>query len=308
MADLFQFRVPASVAHLGPGFGVLGLALDLTMSIKVRKATSPGHFVERPGAAEASLDARHDSVLRGLHAAAELLQIKLPLALQIVVESEIPQASGLGSNAAAFAAGLGIAARFRNRPFDVHGALELLVRLGGDAAHGAAALHGGLTAACGLNPPSEAARFRILEQPLHPAWRFPLALPNVHLGTADNRRILPPTLPHAVTTRTIGRLAGLLHALQQGDEDLLGPCLRDEVHVPFRRRLVPGLEAAIAAGVAAGACGATIAGHGPGVVAFTLDDAAAGSIADAMADTFRAHGLDARTFVLQVHGSGALTS
>jgi homoserine kinase len=98
----------------------------------------------------------------------------------------------------------------------------------------------------------------------------------------------------------------VLHALQHGDENLLRECLIDELHLPYRRHLVAGLGEALAAAVAAGAAGATICGHGPGLIAFTMVSGRTPEIARAMVTAFGAAGRQATTLTLQTAFYGAL--
>lgn len=306
MNDLTEFSVPATCANLGPGFGVLAIALDLPLQVTVQRG-GIGHHVERRGTVqEMRMDARHDAILRGLHSAAEHWKIKLPADLHIVADSRIPPASGLGTHSASFAAGIGAALRLAKARPDVNEVLDLLVELGGDPGHGAAALVGGFTAVCQTSAPGERLSFRILRKPLHESWRFVLACPEARISTADTRRVLPPSLPHAVTPRTSSRLLGLLDALEHGDEDLLGAFLFDEVHVPFRRRLAAGMEEAMVAGRQAGAAGVTISGHGPGIVALTTNEDACRAIGEAMAAAFTQAGQLAEIMYLRATSLGAL--
>ena len=97
----------------------------------------------------------------------------------------------------------------------------------------------------------------------------------------------------------------MLHALEIGDEELLGKFLFDEVHVPFRRRLVPGMEQAMQAGCEAGAAGVTISGHGPGLVALTTDEAAVEPISQAMIEAFAAEEQVVETLPLRAATRGA---
>lgn len=102
------------------------------------------------------------------------------------------------------------------------------------------------------------------------------------------------------------RLIGLLHSLETGDEEWLARFLFDEVHVPFRRRLVPGMEAAMLAGREAGAAGVTISGHGPGLVALTTDEALTEAIGQAMVDAFASVEQVVETLYLRATPFGAL--
>jgi homoserine kinase len=302
------FHVPASAANLGPGYGVLALAVDLPLGITVEPRSDGQLLVERRDDPSAhNEDPRHDPVLRGLQRGAELLDVSLARGVSIVVEGTIPRGSGMGTISAGFAAGLAIAARLTKRKWTPGQLMDALVLLGGDPAHGAAALLGGLVATVPLSLPQDSIlQQRILPFLLHDDWRFVIALPDAQMSTAETKRVLPPTLPHAAAARTTGRMLGVLHALQHGDEDLLRRCLVDEVHLPYRRRLVPGSSEALDAALAAGAAGATICGHGPGLIAFTRYEAKSSEIARAMVDAFARAGRQATTLPLSAAFYGAL--
>lgn len=307
MTELFSFAVPATTAHLGPGFGVLAIALDLPIQISVHSTDRPGIKIERRGTMrELMMDARHDEILRGLQGGAERFKIKLPPNLTLVADSTVPAGCGLGTNTACFAAGLATAVRFAKKHPPAHEVLDLLAELGGDVAHGAAALAGGLTAACLVSPARAPQNYRIVRQPLHASWRFLFTVPQARMTTADAQRILPPTLPYATTMRTVGRVLGLLHALAVGDAGDLRAFMQDEVHVPFRQRLIPGIPQAIAAGYAAGAAGVTISGHGPGLLAVSSGTERCAAIGAAMVEAFAAAGQRASTIELTATGQGAL--
>ena len=302
------FHVPATAANLGPGYGVIALALDLPLGITVEPRTDGQVLVERHDDPSAHLDdPRHDPVLRGLRRGAELFDANLTKGLSVIVEGTIPRGTGMGTISAGYAAGLGIAVRLAKKKWTPGQVLDALVPLGGDPAHGAAALLGGLTATVPLSLPQEPVLHqRPLPQPMHRDWHYVIALPDVQMGTADTKRVLPPTLPHGAAARTTGRTLGVLHALHHGDEDLLRHCLVDEVHLPYRRRLLPGMSEALDAAVAAGAAGATICGHGPGLIAFTLVSGRTPEIARAMVKAFADAGRLATTLTLQTAFYGAL--
>ena len=302
------FHVPASAANLGPGYGVIAVALDLPLGITVEHRTDGELVVERRDDPHAHLeDPRHDPVLRGLRAGAELLDVPLTKGFTVLVEGTIPRGTGMGTISAGFAAGLGAAVRLARKKASAAAILDALVPLGGDPAHGAASLLGGLCATVPLSAPQEPTlRQRPLHLPIHQDWHYVIALPDVQMGTADTKRVLPPTLPHAATPRSVGRALGVLHALQHGDEDLLRDCLLDEVHLPYRRRLVAGMSEALLAATAAGAAGATICGHGPGLVALTRVLGRTPEIARAMVEAFAKAGRQATTLTLQTAFYGAL--
>ncbi|MHC4512518.1 MAG: homoserine kinase [Planctomycetota bacterium] len=307
MTEPLQFTVPATCAHLGPGFGALGLAVDIPLHITVTEDCEPGHHVVHHGEMSGTPeDPRHDGILRALEAGAERFAIKLPDALTITAKNTIPAGTGLGTSSAGFAAGFGTVVRYAKEAPPADELTDLLVDLGGTAAHGGAALYGGLVASCPVQMAKEKVAHRVFRYPLSAAWRFVLACPKIHIGTADARRVLPARLPHGVIKRTTGRLLGLLHALAEGDEALLRKCITDEVHVPYRRRLLPGLDEAIQAGEEAGAAGVTISGAGPALLALTADESKAPAIRDAMATALAASGAEAELLTVEASANGAL--
>ena len=253
-------------------------------------------------------DSRHDPVLRGLRAGTELLDIALKGGLSVRIDGTIPRGTGLGTVSAGYAAGLGVAARLsRSKDWSAGQLLDQLVPLGGDPTHGAASLLGGLCATVPIGAPNDQLRkHQPLQFPIHTSWRFVVAMPDISLGTADSKRVLPPTLPHGAAVRTAGRIAGILTALAQADEDLLGASLFDETHVPYRRHLYHGLPETLQAAVDAGAAGATICGHGPSLLAVTTDEDRTEAIAQAMIDELARAERKATTMSLQVALYGAL--
>ncbi|MFN3244251.1 MAG: homoserine kinase [Planctomycetota bacterium] len=301
------FHVPASAANLGPGYGVVGLALDLPLGITVEPRSDGELIVERRDDPSAHLeDPRHDPVLRGLRRGAELFGCSLAKGVSITVEGTIPRGTGMGTISASYAAGIGIAARMAKKRPSADLAIDAMIPLGADSAHGAAALLGGLTVTTQLSLPQESeVRHRLLPHPVHTDWHYVIALPDLQMGTADTKRVLPPTLPHAATRRSTSRTLGVLRALAEADEDLLRACLPDEIHLPYRRRLVPGLDEALHAAVAAGAAGATICGHGPGLIAFTTVPGRVPEIAKGLVHAFAQAGREATTLTLQTAFYGA---
>jgi len=78
----------------------------------------------------------------------------------------------------------------------------------------------------------------------------------------------------------------------------------DALHQPYRRPLVPGMDAVFAAARRAGAYGTALAGSGPSIVALTPSDLA-GAVGGAMIQAFRDTGTSARALTLRIDETGA---
>ncbi len=307
-SEPITFHVPASAANLGPGYGMLGVALDMPLHVTIEQRNDGLILIERRDAPSMTAeDRRHDPVLRGLRAGAEKFGVSLQKGIALVIDGTIPRGTGLGTISAGFAAGLGAAARLSKQPWTNGDLLDLLVPLGGDPAHGAASLIGGCVTTVPLGQERGTVhRHQLLPMPIHGNWQFVVMMPDVAIATADTKRVLPPTIPHGVASRTAGRVVGILHALATGDEALLAASMLDETHVPYRRTLYSGIDDTLRAAVEAGACGATICGHGPSLLAMTTDEGKTQDIARAMVEAQRRAGRRATCLVLQVAHYGAL--
>ena len=88
-------RVPASSANLGPGFDVMGAALDLHMEVDV---VETGEFAVHTDL-QIARD-RRNLIVRGFAALAP------PDQFEFTIRSDIPLSGGLGTSAAAIVAGL----------------------------------------------------------------------------------------------------------------------------------------------------------------------------------------------------------
>ncbi|HID85374.1 MAG TPA: homoserine kinase [Anaerolineaceae bacterium] len=311
MSRRIVVRVPATTANLGPGFDVLGLALDLwnevAFTVEEEAAGAPGRWEavnEGFGAAHLPTDAAH-LALRAFRAVFERLGRPLPARVYLHARNAIPVASGLGSSAAAVVAGVLAANAALGEPMAVPALLALATALEGHPDNVVPALLGGLTAAwMGQGGAPQA-----LALPLAPAWQdrawLAVAVPQVALRTVEARRALPAQVPHADAVFNLSRLAVLLEALRLGREDWLAEGVEDRLHQPYRWPLLPGAEAVRRAALEAGAVAVALSGAGPGVVAFApqMDDAT--PVADAMVAAWREQGVAARGWALRPAMTGA---
>ena len=104
----FTVRAPASTANFGSAFDAVGMALDLWLEARVEPADANRFEIRGEGEDEISGPANSNLIFRAAYIGAAGLGIALP-PLRIAASNTIPLARGLGSSAAACAAGLLIA-------------------------------------------------------------------------------------------------------------------------------------------------------------------------------------------------------
>ncbi len=266
----FTVRAPASSANLGPGFDAVGLALDLWNELEIDSEGSPGALAyEGPEAALLAGSDRENLALTAMRCLASEHGRELP-PFAAVAQTVVPVARGLGSSAAALAAGLLAADHLlglRLPPAELYG---VALRIEGHGDNVGAALYGGAVLAVpGVREPV----------PLPGLCRLDLVavvfVPVLTGATWAARAALPATVPHPDAVFNVAAVGGLVLGLQTGDPDLIAAGMHDRLHEPYRARLFPHLEPMEAAAREAGALGACLSGAGPSVLALVGAERAA---------------------------------
>ncbi len=280
-----EVSAPASSGNLGPGFDVIGLALELRCSVAAHisdqwSARHEGPELLEPGA--------EDVVL----AAARTISPKQALAL--TVRNHIPLGRGLGSSSAAAAAGAAAAMMAIEGVLDRERVCQLVTEFEGHADNAAATVYGGLV---GVTPD-----LRHVSLEMHPSWRFVVGVPEEVLPTSEARRVLRSEIPRPAVVRNLGRLIALTEGLRTGSADLLGKAAGDELHESCRAELHPAAASVIDAALAAGAAHACWSGAGPSVLA-VVQDAKLTAVAEALAG---ATAESANVLVLPVAATGLI--
>ncbi len=299
----------ATVANLGPGFDVLGLCLAGPRDRVRAELTADGRVelvaVEGDGG---RLSREALANCAGVAAQAVLERFGPPGAgVRLWLEKGLPLGSGLGSSAASAVAAAVATAHLvcpRVERVELLGACREGERLATGSPHPdnvAPSLLGGLVACL----PREGEAVEIVRLALPAGLYVACVKPDIEVRTADARAALPLALPVPEVVRTLAAMAGLVTALARGDLGLAGRCLDDRVATPYRKRLIPGYDAVMAALLGAGAVGGGISGSGPTVFALAADLESAERSAAAMVAAFAGVGLEAMPIVSAVDPGGA---
>lgn len=275
MAERGVASAPASSANLGPGFDCLALALDIRCRVEAARASA--WKVEHDG------NQRHDGGEDDAVLAAAKKAVGEDTPLSLYVHNEIPIGRGLGSSAAAIAAGALAAWRAVGETHSRLRLFELVAAMEGHPDNAAAAVYGGLVLVAGSEP---------RRLPWNPVWRPVLAVPDERLATNHARTALPAAYPIDVVVRSVARTAGLVAGLLSGDAELLAVAAGDELHEEPRRRIRPDVAELIAVARSAGAAHAAWSGAGPSVIAIVAVDQV-----EPVAESLRRH-LSGRGIVL----------
>src|SRR5580698_1832901 len=178
-------RVPASSANLGPGFDALGLALGIYLECGFRPAAK---LAIRSSGRDAELISTADDNLiwqTALKVASDVGRTLPPIELEIV--NDIPIGKGLGSSAAALAAGVVIAAEVLGLGLSRAKVLDEAARIEGHPDNVAACVLGSIVASA-LDSEGIA---RAVRMEIDSHYGVAIVVPDFLLPTAEARSVLP---------------------------------------------------------------------------------------------------------------------
>ncbi|MCP3853493.1 MAG: homoserine kinase [Actinomycetia bacterium] len=250
---MIEVSAPASTANLGPGFDVLGLALDLPLVVRVGPHGDP-------------VDDAHPAAVAFARAGGSG---------PVVVETDIPPARGLGFSGAARVAGsvAGLVQAGRSPDTARDDGLALAVELEGHGDNAGPSALGGLVVH---------ADERSIPLPVALDAAVVVWSPDTGTSTDESRATLPAGLSHDDAVYNLAGVALLVAALTIGDPTELRRATSDRLHQPTRLARLPDSAEAIDAALAGGAWGAWLSGSGPSVAGL-VDPGLAPTVAAALA-------------------------
>jgi homoserine kinase len=294
-------KAPATSANLGPGFDVFGLALEYpTDKVTLTLSRDRRVKIKVSGVQAATISTMPDRNTAGVVANFMMQEFKLEAGVIIRIEKGIWPSKGLGSSAASAAAvAVGL-----NKMFNLNLNNTELVRLaakGEIASAGAEHADNVSATICGdfvilkSYDPLEMVNFKAPAD-MELAAAFPHMVTPPH-KTEKARSLLPKLVPIENVVKNLGNAAAMVSGFATGNVDLIGRSMQDAVAEPARAQLIPGFAQVKEKALRAGACGVTISGAGPAVLAVVNKRTAdAGKVAAAMREGFRSAGFDSTAF------------
>ncbi len=302
-----QAVVPGSTSNLGPGFDLLGLAVDLYLRVTVEvdgsfnmAGTAETEWVvvwEGEGTSSPAPVPLDDTnlVVRGLIRAWEAVGLSLDGRVVVTGESDIPVARGLGASGAAIVAGLLAGSHLAEAEIDEDRLVAMATAEEGHPDNVSPSLRGGLIAAAALaNDEVLLHRGR-----LHEDYLIGAVIPELALSTRLAREALPGQVSHLEAVRSQQRAFFLFHALEEGRTDRLDQLTRDILHEPYRARLIPAFDDLCSLARSNGADAVWLSGSGPTII--VLCEGSIDRVEEVCAhlvERWSTEGVESRTIVL----------
>lgn len=269
-------RVPASTSNLGPGFDCLGVALRLYNNVSVSRGRGQ------------PLNAMVRSAASAFFERAKLR----PFPFSSSIAGEVPPSRGLGSSVTVRLGVLHGLNELTDRPLQRQEIFELCARIEGHPDNAAPGSYGGFNIVRGLHRQM----FTVSAQ-----LQFVLLIPDFEIATSHARRLLPSRIDRLHAVENSRNACAITAAFASREYQNLRGAFVDHLHQPFRKKLIPFLDAVIAAAESAGALGAFLSGSGSTICAITVRSP--GNVAQAMLAAAASPG--ARTIITTADNRGA---
>jgi homoserine kinase len=277
---------PGSIGNVGPGFDVLGLAVEgIGDRVTLTVGEGSGWTVEVTGRDAFHLPADPHKNTAAIAARSLFATAGHRGGAHVAVEKGLPLAGGMGGSAASSVAGA--AAASLSLFGEIRTDAVIAAALEGETAVAGRhldnilpSLLGGLTIARCVEPLDYA------RVPLARGWWVAMVTPAVRVETKAARALLPDMLSRAEWIQQMANTSAMVHAFASGDAAMLRRAVDDRFAEPRRKSLIPHFDAVKRAALDAGSIGCSISGSGPTVFALAEDEAAAGRIAAAMKSAF----------------------
>lgn len=297
---------PATIANLGSGFDVLGIAIDRPGDeVTATRVREPGlHFSVQAEDSDIPTDPNENVAA---HVATLMLEeFKPPFGIRMVLHKKMPVGSGLGSSAASSVASVvavnGLLPKRLKKVELLRFAVEGERKASGapHADNVAAGLLGGAVLVRSYDP------LEVINIPIKNSLFWVVIHPHLVLRTEEARDILPKSVPLPSAIRQWSNVAGLMIGLARGDAQLVGKCVEDIIIEPVRGKLIPGFSEVKDAALKSGAFGCTISGSGPSMFTVASTPSGARRIAQSMVNTFaRVADVKSDIFISRVNTYGA---
>jgi len=294
---------PGTVSNVSCGFDVLGFCLDTVGDdMVVRISSEKGIRITKIEGFDLPFET-HKNVA-GVSAQALIDDLKPDCGFEIEIYKFIKPGSGIGSSAASAAGSVFAINELMGRPYTKTELTRFAMKgeaLASQSEHAdnlAPAIFGGFTLVKSISP------LEILRLPIPDELYATIIHPQIEIKTAEARAILPKSVPLQDAIAQWSNLGSLIHALHNGDYELLQRSLHDSIVEPYRSKLIPHFEDIKLATLASGALGIGISGSGPSIFALSKGEKTAKAVEHSMRKVYTKTTVQFETYVSKINPKG----
>lgn len=291
-------RIPASTTNLGPGFDVLGLALQLYSTVTLEITGNKTEVVVSGVDADKIPNSTEHIAFQAVETVYKKSGKTQPKGLRLTISNGIPAIRGLGGSGTAILGGLLTANLLCENPFSRSDLLNFASTLEGHPDNVAASLYGGLVISV-----QDKKHIHTVQLACDPVLHVVLAIPEFTLSTQKARNILPKTVDFSDAIYNISRSSLLVASVATGQLEVLSTAMKDKLHQPYRSTLIPGFDDVVEAALSTGALSIALSGAGPTIAAYCLDNMQ--EVGKSMQKAFKQHEIASDILVIGTDVEGA---
>lgn len=303
MAEGVHIFSPATVANVGPGFDILGFAMNHPGDeILLEKRDGDGHIIIDRSGVNLPLDPEKNVATVAIDSMLSHLGSRQKF--QLTFLKKIAPGSGIGSSAASSAGAVYGVNVLMGNPYKNEELVPFAMK-GEETASGSAhadnvapALLGGFVLVRSYEP------LDIIRIPGSEQIYCSVVYPEISIATEDSRKILKTTVSLEKAIIQCGNVAGLVTGLITGNFRLISDSMQDVFAEPIRSFLIPEYDKVKKTALMAGALGCSISGSGPSIFALSKDEKTAKKAGNEMRKVFASADIGSSVFISQVNKQG----
>jgi homoserine kinase len=300
--DSVKIFAPASVSNVGPGFDILGFALEgIGDTITLSKRNGQAYLIDAVGA-DIPQDPEKNVATVALSSFCK--EVGYDGGFLIRIEKSFTPGSGLGSSASSAVGAVFAANELLNTgmtkeelvPFAFDGEMLASGHRHGDNV--APCMLGGFVAVKSCDP------FDGFQISYPKALKVLILFPDVLVKTVEARGLLPREVPMAQAIEQAANMAGLINGLTTANYQMIRKYMKDQLAQPYRKKLIPGYDDVETVCLENEAIGFNISGSGPAMFAFFKADQNLEPLKKWVKDFYEAKGIACRFYESAINGRG----
>ncbi len=294
---------PATVSNVGPGFDLLGFALEAPGDELIIRRNGTDKLVLY-NQSDCKLPTDPEQNVAAVAAASLLRELHSYEGFDIVFTKKIHPGSGVGSSAASCVAAVVGLNELLGSPYETAELIPYAMegeKLASGSTHAdniAPALLGGMTLIRSYDP------LDIKHIPYPDDLWCTVIHPFLEILTSESRKLIPQTVALETALKQCGNLAGLVAGLTTGDYPLIGRSVNDFFAEPHRTHHLPDFAALKESALEAGSVGTGLSGSGPSVFSLCRGEEMASAVGEVMKAHFTDRGIDSRIYTSRISQAG----
>ncbi len=294
---------PATVSNVGPGFDLMGFALEAPGDEMLIRRNNAGKLVLIN---ESGCTLPLDPAINVAAVAATSLLNELDNhdGFDLVFTRKINPGSGIGSSAASSVAAVAGINEILGNPFETASLIPYALegeKIASGSIHAdniAPALLGGITLIRSYDP------LDIKHIPYPADLWCAVIHPQLEIKTLESRKLIPTEVPLKTALQQCGNLAGLVAGLATGDYSLISRSVTDVFAEPYRTQQLPDFEDLRQSALDSGSIGTGLSGSGPSVFSLCRGEEMAFSVGKVMQRHFIERDIKAGLYVSKISEAG----